>query len=142
MTRARTSLLLILLLAGGCAALNGGNAAPAPRLSARNEAARRCPDRIDRTGTGGTVGTVVGTIVGSFLGMPFLGGLYQVGGYVAGLASADPCAKVNPNPPAGANAPAPRPVAHKVSPPAASPLVIPRDPPVIYSSRITEENLP
>ena len=123
--------------------MNGGNTAPAPRLNARNDAARGCPDRIDRTGTGGTVGTVVGTIVGSFLGMPFLGGLYQVGGYVAGLASADPCANVNPSPPAKAVAPPPRPAARSAPPPTPPASPARREPPVaIYSSRISEENIP
>lgn len=122
--------------------MNGRNTAPAPQLSVRNETVRRCPDRIDRTSTGGTVGTVVGTVVGSLLGSPFLGGLYHLGGYVAGFASADACAKVNPNPPAGANAPVQRQVVRNASPPVASPPAAPRDPPVVYSSRITEENIP
>ena len=88
--------LLCLLLAAGCAVQGARRAAPAPVSAAQTAPAQHCPDRIDRAKAGGTVGTVVGTVVASALGSPFLGILYQVGGYAAGFSSAAPCRNQNP----------------------------------------------
>ena len=53
----------------------------------------RCPGRMDRARVGGLVGTVVGTVAGASIGVPLIGGIYQVAGYVIGLASGDSCRK-------------------------------------------------
>lgn len=105
--------LVFLLLGAGCAPTTGriGLRPPAnsvqtaaqansthtaaPTSAARVPASSHCPDRLNRTRAGGTVGSVVGLVAASALGSPLLGILYQVGGYAAGFASADPCAKQN-----------------------------------------------
>ncbi|HKA33274.1 MAG TPA: hypothetical protein VKH64_08690 [Candidatus Binatia bacterium] len=52
-----------------------------------------CSTWLNRGRAGGTVGSVVGFIVASAIGSPVLGILFQVAGYGAGFAAADPCKK-------------------------------------------------
>ncbi|GEM_PF-5411291 len=52
-----------------------------------------CSTWLNRGRAGGTVGSVVGFIAASAIGSPVLGILFQVAGYGAGFAAADPCKK-------------------------------------------------
>jgi hypothetical protein len=66
------------------------------RITSKPTTKSRCPDRLDRGRVGGLTGAVVGTIAGSALGVPMLGGLYHVAGYVMGFSSHDPCTNNDP----------------------------------------------
>jgi hypothetical protein len=94
--------LVCFLLMAGCAPTNGRYGLRPPTNSAQTAAqtnsaqaqgSQHCPDRLNRTRAGGTVGSVVGFVAASALGSPLLGILYQVAGYGAGFASADNCRK-------------------------------------------------
>lgn len=99
--RAASICVMLIVLSAGCATTTGrrGLRPPVDSPQAQNGSAParagECATRLNRTRAGGTVGSVVGLIAASALGSPFLGILYQVGGYAAGYASADNCKKQN-----------------------------------------------
>ena len=93
-------LLAVALALPACAARNqrpGNTAAVASAPQAPAQPPQpRCADRVDRSKTGGMVGTVLGTIAASLFGTPALAIAYQGAGYVMGFASGSPCAKSAP----------------------------------------------
>ena len=92
------------LVLPGCALRNQTSANVAPVASVVPSKAQHCPDRVDRSRTGGFVGGVLGTVAASLIGSPFLGVLYRTAGSVIGFASEGNC----PNreaPPEGKSAP-------------------------------------
>ncbi len=83
----------LVLVAPGCALRNQSSRRASPVAPRNASSASRCPDRVERAKVGGFVGTVFGTVAASLIGSPFIGGLYQVAGYVMGFASGDACQK-------------------------------------------------
>ena len=94
-------LLLCILVVGACSTTNGRKGM-GPRPGTPEYAAQAnspevkpppCSTWLNRTRTGGTVGSVVGFIAASAIGTPALGLIYTAAGYAAGAAAADKCKK-------------------------------------------------